>query len=111
MVRLKAGWCDTVDRNVGRFHAGKHATPRLIYSLWPGYLERGNHDIRDWCRDQGVDFEIRHTSGHAGISDMKRSVEALLPKKIVPIHSSATERFEDYFAHVEQKEDGAWWEV
>ncbi len=42
---------------------------------------------------------------------MKRSVEALLPKKIVPIHSSTTDRFEDYVAHVEQKEDGAWWEV
>jgi ribonuclease J len=87
------------------------AVARLIYSLWPGYLERGNQDIRDWCSDQGVHFEIQHTSGHAGITDLKRLVEALLPKKIVPIHSSATDRFQDYFADVEQKEDGRWWTI
>lgn len=84
---------------------------RLIYSLWPGYLERGDHDIRDWCGDHGVDFEIQHTSGHAGISDMRRLIEALSPKNIVPIHSSATDHFQDYFENVEQKEDGQWWAV
>jgi ribonuclease J len=84
---------------------------RLIYSLWPGYLERGKHDFRDWCSEHRIDFEIQHTSGHAGISDMKKLVEALLPRKIVPIHSAATDRFSDFFSDVEQKEDGAWWAI
>jgi len=52
---------------------------RLIYSLWPGYLERGKHDIREWCSEHGVHFEIRHTSGHAGISDMKKLVDRTFP--------------------------------
>ena len=66
---------------------------RLIYSLWPGYLTRGSTDIREWCRMQGVDFEIQHVSGHAGLIDMKRLVDSLSPKRLVPIHSMATDRF------------------
>ncbi len=30
MVRLNTRWRDTVGQNVGRFHAGKHAAPRLV---------------------------------------------------------------------------------
>ncbi len=68
-------------------------------------------DIREWCRMQGVDFEIQHVSGHAGISDMKRLVDALSPKRLVPIHSMATDRFSDFFPHVQEAEDGEWWAV
>lgn len=82
---------------------------RLIYSLWPGYLERGNQDIRKWCQGYGVHFEIQHTSGHAGISDMKKLVNALSPRRIVPIHTFNPERFSEMFPNVELKEDGRWW--
>ena len=84
---------------------------RLIYSLWPGYLERGSADIRDWCRTHNVDFEVQHVSGHAGIADLKRLVDALTPKRIVPIHSLATDRFSDFFPNVRQANDGEWWQV
>ncbi len=84
---------------------------RLIYSLWPGYLERGNQDIREWCKGHGVHFEIQHTSGHAGISDMKKLVNALSPKRIVPIHSFNPKRFSEFFPNVEPTDDGVWWSV
>jgi len=84
---------------------------RLIYSLWPGYLKRGQTDIRKWCQKQGVDFEIQHVSGHAGLADMKRLVEAISPRRIVPIHSFATNRFSDFFPNVQQADDGKWWAV
>ncbi len=84
---------------------------RLFYSLWPGYLERGSGDIRDWCKAHAVDFEIRHTSGHAGVSAMKRLVDAISPERVVPIHSFATDRFSEFFANVWQAGDGEWWEV
>lgn len=84
---------------------------RLIYSLWPGYLERGSNDIRAWCRTHGVDFDIQHVSGHAGLADMKRLVEALSPRRVVPIHSLATDSFSDHFPNVQQANDGEWWEV
>ncbi len=36
---------------------------RVIYSMWPGYLERGKLDLRNWCKEQQMDFDIVHTSG------------------------------------------------
>ncbi len=84
---------------------------RLFYSLWPGYLDRGSGDIRDWCKEHAVDFEIRHTSGHAGVSAMKRLVNALAPERLVPIHSFAPNRFSEFFPNVWQAGDGEWWEV
>ena len=84
---------------------------RLFYSLWPGYLDRGSGDIRDWCNEHAVEFEIRHTSGHAGVSAMKQLVGALSPRRLVPIHSFATNRFSEYFDNVWQADDGEWWEI
>jgi ribonuclease J len=52
-----------------------------------------------------------HTSGHASPLDLKRFVEALAPKKVIPIHSFMPERYTDLFANVEQHQDGEWWEI
>jgi len=73
---------------------------KVIYSMWPGYLDRGNVDLRDWCRDNGVGFDIVHTSGHASAHDLKRLVSAIRPKALVPIHTLAPHRFHDLGAHV-----------
>jgi len=62
---------------------------KLFYSLWPGYLEKGGLDLEGWCAAHGVAFEIHHTSGHAGISDLQRLVDALQPKRVIRIHSFA----------------------
>jgi len=80
----------------------------LIYSMWPGYLEKGVKDIRDWCKEYSITFEICHTSGHSDISGMKKLVDALLPKRIVPIHSFKPELYADLFSNVAQMEDGQW---
>ena len=84
---------------------------KLFYSLWPGYLERGGFDLQAWCVSHGVAFEIHHTSGHAGIADLKRLAKALSPKRLVPIHSFAPERFQSLFPNVQPANDGEWWEV
>jgi ribonuclease J len=84
---------------------------KLFYSLWPGYLERAGFDLESWCADHGVVFEIHHTSGHAAVSDLKRLVQALGPKRVVPIHSFAPERFQNFFPNVQMAKDGEWWEV
>ena len=84
---------------------------KLLYSLWPGYLERGGFDLRVWCASHGVAFEIHHTSGHATVPDLKRLVAALQPERVVPIHTFAPERCPDLFPSVQRVNDGEWWEV
>ena len=38
-------------------------------------------------------------------------VRALVPARVVPIHSFAGDRFENFFPRVERRQDGEWWEV
>ena len=73
--------------------------------------ERGGFDLQAWCVSHGVAFEIHHTSGHASIDDLKRLVRALSPKRLVPIHSFAPERFQSLFPNVQPANDGEWFEV
>ena len=80
----------------------------LIYSLWPGYLERDRTDLRVWARDRQIAFHIVHSSGHADLCDLQRMAAALQPKRLVPIHSAHAERFADLFANVNPAADGVW---
>jgi ribonuclease J len=84
---------------------------KLLYSLWPGYLEGGGFDLRSWCASHGVTFEIHHTSGHVAVEDLKLLVAALQPERVVPIHTFARERFPDLFSNVQLVDDGEWWDV
>ncbi len=83
----------------------------LAYSMWPGYLDRSDTNIREWCLRHGVTFEIHHTSGHATLDDLQRMVAALTPRRVVPIHSIATDRFSEFFPNVFPAKDGEWWDV
>lgn len=51
----------------------------LIYSLWPGYLERDRFDLRDWAAERSVEFHIVHSSGHAHREDLIRMATGLAP--------------------------------
>jgi ribonuclease J len=84
----------------------------LIYSLWPGYLQRAElGDFHAWLKKSEIAIVHCHTSGHASPQDLQRFAEALAPKMLVPIHSFATRQFTRYFRNVQLKEDGKWWEV
>jgi ribonuclease J len=73
-----------------------------IYSMWPGYLERGQSmgRLKKYFENSGVRFKIIHTSGHAKLSDLKRLVNALHPEMVIPIHSFHAEKFKEYFPNV-----------
>ena len=43
------------------------------------------------------DFFYAHTSGHATTKDLQRLVEALQPKKIVPVHTTCPESYAAVF--------------
>ena len=84
---------------------------RLIYSMWPGYLERGSPNLRDWCDKNGVAFDILHTSGHADRDDLARVVQALKPKTVLPIHTLAPEQYVDLGAPVSTSANSGWHEI
>ncbi len=49
------------------------------------------------------------TSGHAYMPDLQRLARAIPPKRLVPIHSFAPERYGEFFENIEVHRDGEWW--
>ena len=85
---------------------------RLVWSLWPGYLERDGDTRRtDFLDRHQIPLEVHHTSGHASLVDLRRLVDALSAGRVVPVHTFAPERYDEYFPGAEVHEDGEWWEV
>jgi ribonuclease J len=74
----------------------------VIYSMWEGYLKE-EHNLSGWRRltdlkdDPLVNFQVIHTSGHAVLGDLRKLVEALMPGKIVPIHTEDGDRLMKFF--------------
>ncbi len=83
-----------------------------IWSMWSGYLrEPSGERLRAWLDRLGIPMRIHHASGHAYIPDLQRLVYALAPDRVVPIHTFAGDRFEEFFPGVERRKDAEWWEV
>ena len=84
----------------------------LIHSQWQGYLTEPRFQaLERWREERGIGFEIIHTSGHAGVGDLRRLAEALDPGKVVPIHTTCPEGFASIHERVVRHSDGEWWEV
>ncbi len=69
---------------------------RLIYSMWSGYIERSDPNLRNWCFQHNMNFDIIHTSGHASRMDLLKLVAAIKPKCLVPIHTIAHSEYEQF---------------
>ncbi len=66
----------------------------FIYSLWEGYLrEESGIKLLDYIKEKNLRFIHIHTSGHAGIKDLKKTVETLKPRKITPVHTEHPENY------------------
>jgi ribonuclease J len=83
-----------------------------VWSLWSGYLRdaSGETFVR-WLDLHGIGLHEIHSSGHATIDDLQRLVAALGCGRVVPIHSSAPERFATVLPGVERHDDLEWWSV
>jgi ribonuclease J len=85
---------------------------QLIYSLWGGYLKQERmRPFHEWLKAHQIPLTTCHTSGHASLNDLRKYAKAIAPKMLVPIHSFETKRFEEFFANVQRKRDGEWWEM
>lgn len=79
--------------------------------MWHGYLEQPSSSrLRNWLTRNDVPIHQLHSSGHACVADLQR-LAARLGGRVVPIHTTAPERFADLFEHVECRRDGEWWDV
>ena len=84
---------------------------KVIYSMWPGYIERSDPDLGSWAARNGMEFEIIHTSGHADANDLRRLVAGIGPRRLVPIHTLSPSRFHEFDAPVVRLRDGQWLDV
>jgi len=70
----------------------------VIFSMWEGYLEKPDTKrLLDYLN--GCNFALYkiHTSGHADIDALKKMVDAVKPKNIVPIHTFSAKEFQPLF--------------
>ncbi|MBA4389305.1 MAG: MBL fold metallo-hydrolase [Verrucomicrobia bacterium] len=79
--------------------------PKIVWSQWKGYLERGGAVPR-FCEERGIGVEVIHSGGHAHPEDLVEMVRMIQPKLIVPIHTEAGSSFGDLFQNVEIVGDG-----
>jgi ribonuclease J len=69
-----------------------------VYSMWHGYLERGN--LPEFLTKHGMELLEIHTSGHAILQHLGDIVEAIKPRFILPIHTFYPEIFNEMFSNV-----------
>ncbi|MFZ4695743.1 MAG: MBL fold metallo-hydrolase [Verrucomicrobiia bacterium] len=84
-----------------------HST-RCVYSLWSGYLQRKEEwsDLQAALRDCGGDFIERHSSGHISMRDIKAFIEVIVPRRLMPIHTTARLSFFERFPNTLILQDG-----
>ncbi len=70
----------------------------FIYSMWDGYKkEKSTKRFIDFLISKGMAQKQIHTSGHADRDTLKRMVEVLKPKNLIPIHTFEGDEYEDIF--------------
>lgn len=79
--------------NINRIEDGN-----FIYSMWEGYLQKsGTMKFVDYLTNRKFTLHKIHTSGHADTKTLKKMVEAIKPKNIVPIHTFEGDKYKDIF--------------
>ena len=78
---------------------GESATAALfLYSMWRGYWEEEKMGkLRRWVEERKMNQVYAHTSGHAYPSTLRRLVDAMKPKQIIPIHTVCPEAYAELF--------------
>lgn len=76
----------------------------LIYSFWSGYKEKDEIKIfLESCEKMGLTVVTLHTSGHADAATIKRLIDRVNPKQIVPIHTENEAWFTENYPEKIQK--------
>jgi ribonuclease J len=67
--------------------------------MWHGYKDQpgSTKDFLDFIAGRGMPIKHIHTSGHADLDGLKRMVNAVKPKNLVPIHTFEGEKYKEFF--------------
>ena len=79
----------------------------VIYSMWHGYLEdKQTKRFQDFMLTRNMNIIHLHTGGHADIETLKKVVNRVKPRVIIPIHTFCPERYKDEFSNIQAVSDG-----
>ena len=79
----------------------------VIYSMWRGYLKEDKMKrFLKFMEEKNMKIVCLHTGGHASIITLKKVVNKLEPKMIIPVHTFNPELYEKLFPNVMQASDG-----
>jgi ribonuclease J len=66
--------------------------------MWEGYFQKSNtKKFIDFLTERKFTIHKIHTSGHAETKTLKKMVEAIKPKNIVPIHTFEGDKYKNIF--------------
>jgi ribonuclease J len=84
----------------------------FFYSLWSGYRDNDyQKKFEKYLESAGFSLGTLHTSGHAGIADIRRVIDGLAPQKLIPIHTMHPGAFLEFSDKTNLKNDGVQFEV
>ena len=86
-------------------HNGVNSQTLYAYSMWIGYKDKYLEWLNFLAENHAKIRDI-HTSGHADIPTLKKIVERLKPKIIIPIHTFHPLEFRQMFSQVICLNDG-----
>lgn len=70
----------------------------VIYSMWEGYLKDGSMGrFMKFIEENGMRLIKIHSSGHASIQTLKKTVSLIEAKTIIPIHTFYPESYKEHF--------------
>ena len=77
----------------------------VVWSMWRGYWEKAN-PLKTFCTTHGIEPHFIHSGGHAHPEDLRRLVDALRPRAVVPIHTQNAAQFREDLPSVSLLDDG-----
>lgn len=79
----------------------------FIYSMWPGYQkEPAMARLLNFARERDMEYHYMHTSGHATLQTLKKLIEALHPREVIPFHTFYPEKYQLLGVKVRYLKDG-----
>jgi len=79
----------------------------FIYSMWSGYQkEPAMARLLNFARERDMEYHYIHTSGHAPLQTLKKLVDALQPKEVIPIHTFYPDEYQALGVKVRCINDG-----